>query len=352
MACNDIQLPLKQAGQKAKSSMTDMVQPIDVVIAWVDGNDPVLKQKRMQYQDNAQASDAVSDTRFASDHEIYYNIASILKYVPFCRHIYIVSDGQQPAWIEEFAAQQICAADKIRIVDHKELFAGYEQHLPTFNTRSIEAMLWNIPGLSDYFFYLNDDFFFNAPAQREDILTDNKMVIYGHWSSSTALKLKHTYRQLLHRYFGKPMQPKHMTAQMLGADMLGFRKFFEIHHYPHAVNRRALADYLQARPALLEQQIRHKFRSAEQFNPISLMNHLTIQQERALLQPDIPVAYLKNENSLGSFLAALNNPDIKYGCMQSLDQLTNEAAQQIYTALNEKLAGYLPASLIAQTAQG
>src|SRR5690606_23501235 len=110
--------------------------------------DPALKQKRMQYQDNAQASDAVSDTRFASDHEIYYNIASILKYVPFCRHIYIVSDGQQPAWIEEFAAQQICAADKIRIVDHKELFAGYEQHLPTFNTRSIEAMLWNIPGLS------------------------------------------------------------------------------------------------------------------------------------------------------------------------------------------------------------
>ena len=82
--------------------MSEMMQPVDVVIAWVDGNDPKLKQKRMQYQGKTQASDAVSDTRFASNHEIYYNVASILKYVPFCRHIYIVTDGQQPQWIDDF----------------------------------------------------------------------------------------------------------------------------------------------------------------------------------------------------------------------------------------------------------
>ena len=135
--------------------MSEMMQLVDVVIAWVDGNDPELKQKRMQYQANTQASDAVSDTRFASNHEIYYNIASILKYVPFCRHIYIVTDGQQPEWINDFVTEGICDAGKIRIVDHREIFAGYEQYLPTFNTRSIETMLWNIQGLSDYFFYLN-----------------------------------------------------------------------------------------------------------------------------------------------------------------------------------------------------
>lgn len=33
------------------------------------------------------------------------------------------------------------------------------------------------------------------------------------------------YRQLLNQYFAKPIQPKHMIAQMLGADMLGFKKF-------------------------------------------------------------------------------------------------------------------------------
>ena len=330
--------------------MSEMMQPVDVVIAWVDGNDPELKQKRMQYQANTQASDAVSDTRFASNHEIYYNIASILKYVPFCRHIYIVTDGQQPEWINDFVTEGICDAGKIRIVDHREIFAGYEQYLPTFNTRSIETMLWNIQGLSDYFFYLNDDFFFNAPAQLDDILIDQKMVIYGHWQSSLVLKAKLWYRQLLNQYFAKPIQPKHMIAQMLGADMLGFKQFFEIHHYPHAVDRKILADYLLAYPAFLEKQIQYKFRSVEQINPISLMNHLKIKKNEVLLKPDLTIAYLKNESSLNHFLQSLSDEHIKYGCIQSLDQLSDTAAKQIYAALNQKLAGYLPQVLLAQTA--
>ena len=330
--------------------MSEMMQLVDVVIAWVDGNDPELKQKRMQYQANTQASDAVSDTRFASNHEIYYNIASILKYVPFCRHIYIVTDGQQPEWINDFVTEGICDAGKIRIVDHREIFAGYEQYLPTFNTRSIETMLWNIQGLSDYFFYLNDDFFFNAPAQLDDILIDQKMVIYGHWQSSLVLKAKLWYRQLLNQYFAKPIQPKHMIAQMLGADMLGFKQFFEIHHYPHAVDRKILADYLLAYPAFLEKQIQYKFRSVEQINPISLMNHLKIKKNEVLLKPDLTIAYLKNESSLNHFLQSLSDEHIKYGCIQSLDQLSETAAKQIYAALNQKLAGYLPQVLLAQTA--
>lgn len=44
--------------------MSEMMQLVDVVIAWVDGNDPELKQKRMQYQANTQASDAVSGYAF------------------------------------------------------------------------------------------------------------------------------------------------------------------------------------------------------------------------------------------------------------------------------------------------
>ena len=157
-------------------------QELDIVIAWVDGDESLLKQKRARYQKTTSAaSDAISSTRFASNHEIYYNIASILKYVPFCRHIYVVTDQQQPEFIAEFVEQNICAKDKIRIIDHKDIFAGYEQFLPTFNTRSIETMLWNIPELSDYFIYMNDDFFFNQPAVIEDFIDDKKIIIHGHW---------------------------------------------------------------------------------------------------------------------------------------------------------------------------
>ncbi|MGF2879865.1 stealth family protein [Acinetobacter johnsonii] len=322
------------------------MQNIDIVIAWVDGNDLELKKKRHKYLTGEDASDAVSATRFASNNEIYYNIASILKYVPFCRHIYVVADSQRPEFIDEFAAQGLCAVDKIRVVDHQEIFRGFEEHLPTFNTRSIESMLWNIEGLSDYFIYLNDDFFFNAPAQVEDFLKAENLVIYGHWQNSFALKSKLKYRQLMSRQFGKPIQPKHMIAQMLGADVLGFKKFFEIHHYPHIVDRHALKDYLLEHPQLLETQIKFKFRSVEQLNPISLMNHIKIQKQQAELKPDLELAYLKNQDSLNSFIHALHNSEIKYGCIQSLDQLDSDAAKKISTAMQEKLAGYLPHSVL------
>jgi hypothetical protein len=323
------------------------MQNLDIVIAWVDGNDVELKRKRQQYLTGGDASDAVSDTRFASNDEIYYNIASILKYVPFCRHIFIVTDNQQPEFLNEFVAQGLCDANKIRVVDHREIFAGYTQFLPTFNTRSIESMLWNINGLSDYFIYLNDDFFFNSPAQIEDFLESDKIVTYGHWKSCFSYKTKLKYRQFLNRNFNKPIQPGHVIAQMLGADILGFKDFFEIHHYPHCVDRKILSEYLLCHPDLLETQIKYKFRSVEQLNPISLMNHLKIQKNEAVLKPDLALAYLKNAESLAAFVDALNQDNIKYGCIQSLDQLNSEKAAQVRRKMIDKLYDYLPKSVIS-----
>lgn len=323
------------------------MQNIDIVIAWVDGNDLELKKKRHKFLTGEDASDAISDTRFASNNEIYYNIASILKYVPFCRNIFIVTDNQKPEFVHEFAELGLCAFEKIRIVDHKEIFRGHEQHLPTFNTRSIESMLWNIEGLSDYFIYLNDDFFFNSPAKIEDFIQNDQMVVYGHWQSNFALKTKLKYRQFLNAKFNKPIQPKHMIAQMLSADILGMKKFFEIHHYPHIVDRKILSEYLLSQPKLLETQIKFKFRSVEQINPISLMNHLKIQNNQALLKPDIALAYLKNEQSSDDFILATKNESIKYGCIQSLDQFDTISAQKISNTMSEKFKGFLPASLNA-----
>lgn len=330
-------------------------QSLDMVIAWVDGNDPALKAKRQQYQDKTQPSDAISATRFASDNEIYFNIASILKYVPFCRHIYVVSDNQSPQWINEFTQQNLCPPDKIRLVDHSEIFRGYESYLPTFNTRSIESMLWNIDGLSDFFVYLNDDFFFNSQANLADFVMPSPdaaqsphIVTYGHWSSTLPLKTKLKYRQFLQQRFGKPIQPKHMIAQMLGADILGLQRFFEIHHYPHVVDRRILKDYLQAHPKRLQQQIQYKFRSVEQVNPISLMNHLKIQQNQAVLNDDLDIAYLKDEQHVSSFLDELLDDRIKYGCIQSLDKMGATVQNQINNAFVSKLGDFLPNSLIEE----
>lgn len=319
---------------------------IDIVIAWVDGTDPVLKQKRAAYKPSgAVASDAITATRFASDDEIYYNIASIIKYVPFCRHIYVVTDQQKPAFIDEFAKQNICSADKIRIVDHKEIFSGYEEYLPTFNTRSIESMIWNIQGLSDYFIYMNDDFFFNQSVTADDFLDNEKLILHGEWRNSAVLNAKLNFRKSRFKLFGTPIQPRHTIAQMLSAKILGMDQFFEIHHYPHIVDKNILKSHLLSHPQLLTEQIKYKFRDVAQVNPITLMNHLKIQKNEAYLKPDIAINYLKNESSVEDFILALEDKSIKYGCIQSLDLLESDLYKKISQAMRHKFLDYLPHSV-------
>ncbi|WP_201556096.1 capsular polysaccharide biosynthesis protein [Psychrobacter sp. 72-O-c] len=325
---------------------------LDIVIAWVDGDSPTLKLKREQYKETEDvASDAITSTRFASNNEIYYNIASIIKYVPFCRYIYIVTDQQQPKFIDEFVEQNICSKDKIRIIDHKDIFAGYEQFLPTFNTRSIETMLWNIPELSDYFIYMNDDFFFNQPATIEDFIKDKKIIINGHWRKSSILQVKLKYRESLQKLSGKKVQPKHTVAQMLSAKILGMNEFFEVHHYPHIVDRDILKNHLLNNPQLLSKQIKYKFRDVAQVNPITLMNHLKIQKDEACLKPEMPVNYLKNKSKVDDFILGLQQEPIKYGCIQSLDLLDSNSYQKISNAMTQKFSAYLPSSLLLNTSR-
>ena len=333
---------------KGTPMTVDGAEQIDIVIAWVDGDDPQLKQKREQYKKTENvASSASAATRFASNNEIYYNIASIIKYVPFCRYIYIVTDGQKPQFIDDFAKQGICPADKIRIIDHKTIFSGYEQFLPTFNTRSIESMLWNIPDLSDHFIYMNDDFFFNQHSTIDDFLAAEKMIVYGFWRKNATLLTKLRYREFLQRYNGKQLQPKHTTAQMLSAKILGMRKFYEIDHYPHIVDKNILKEYLLSHPEFLTNQVKYKFRNIAQVNIITFMNHLKIQREDVILKPRLVLNYLRSDRGLEDFIPKLQEESIKYGCMQSLDELDADSYPLLTRAMSDKFLNYLPASLVS-----
>ena len=71
-------------------------EAIDVVIAWVDGSDPKLTEKRRQFlskSDFQVIPQGVQATRFASDNEIKYCVLSILKFAPLVINIYIVSSN-------------------------------------------------------------------------------------------------------------------------------------------------------------------------------------------------------------------------------------------------------------------
>ncbi|OTG83211.1 capsular polysaccharide biosynthesis protein [Acinetobacter sp. ANC 4558] len=317
-------------------------QAIDIVITWVDGGDVELQKKRQAYLTEVIASDASSTTRFASNNEIYFAIASVLKYMPDAGTIYIVTDQQQPEFLARFAEEKICTEDKIQVIDHQILFKNYEHYLPTFNSLTIEAMLWNIPKLSSEFIYLNDDVFFNAPVNPTGCFENDQVVVYGHWKKTALIKAKYKFRKWLNRLNNKKLQPRFSIAQMLSAEMLGLNQYYALDHRPHFVKTDLLQTYFQKNANILDAQLAHKFRHIDQFLPTALANHLAIQQNKAILKSDIPIAYVKPNDDVDAFIQKLQDSSIQYGCIQSLDMMSEAQQNNIHQAMTNKFKNYLP----------
>ena len=170
---------------------------IDAVITWVDGNDTNHRQKRHRYcpQEVLKASDKAGDERYANIGEIFWCIASINRFAPWINKIFIVTDEQDPH-VEDFLALTFPEGSiPVEVVDHKQIFEGYGEYLPTFNSISIETMTWRIPGLSKYYIEFNDDLMLTAPVSPEDFFTaDGKVICYGKWASIPFTRLTRLFK--------------------------------------------------------------------------------------------------------------------------------------------------------------
>lgn len=98
--------------------------------------------------------------RYRDSGELRYSIRSLVKYAPWIRKIYLVTDNQIPNWLN-------LENDRIKVVSHEDIFPN-RSHLPVFSSPAIEAHLHRIPGLSKKFIYFNDDVFLGAPTSPED----------------------------------------------------------------------------------------------------------------------------------------------------------------------------------------
>jgi hypothetical protein len=141
-------------------------EKIDIVYLWVDGADNAWRIKRAQAARRQNASDlavfANVEGRFRDNQELRYSLRSVEKFFPDHGHIYIVTDAQTPSWL--------VPNNDLTIVDHRELIPA--ENLPTFDSGNIESYIHKIPGLSERYFYLNDDIFFGAPVRQSDWFSD------------------------------------------------------------------------------------------------------------------------------------------------------------------------------------
>ncbi|HHH0298149.1 TPA: stealth conserved region 3 domain-containing protein, partial [Yersinia enterocolitica] len=111
------------------------------------------------------AGRAFSDERFRNRDELLYSLRSLELYAPFVRNIYIVTCGHYPEWLNELS-------DKIKLIKHEDIYTN-KNDLPTFNSSGIETQLHHIPGLSEHFLYLNDDFMFASFCTPDDFFYPN-----------------------------------------------------------------------------------------------------------------------------------------------------------------------------------
>eukprot|EP01031_Cornospumella_fuschlensis_P032775 gene32775-39624_t len=150
--------------------------PIDVVYTWVNGSDPKWLAKKDYWAskyfpvevknvsaEGNESTDVFASNRYRDSDELRYSIRSLVKFAPWVRHIYLVTDNQIPNWLN-------METDKLTVISHTDIFAN-ASHLPVFSSPAIEANIHRIKGLSEYFIYFNDDVFLGAPVLPEDFMT-------------------------------------------------------------------------------------------------------------------------------------------------------------------------------------
>ncbi|XP_011060691.1 PREDICTED: N-acetylglucosamine-1-phosphotransferase subunits alpha/beta isoform X1 [Acromyrmex echinatior] len=139
--------------------------PIDVVYTWVNGSDPMFLESLQKHVSIVDLSAVTS--RFSDKDELRYSLRSLEMYAPWVRHIYIVTNGQIPSWLD-------MDNPRITLVTHEDIFLN-KSDLPTFSSPAIESHIHRclemIPGVSDKFLYFNDDVMLGAEIWPEDFVT-------------------------------------------------------------------------------------------------------------------------------------------------------------------------------------
>ncbi len=258
--------------------------PIDAVILWVDGNDNKHKEKIRPYVANKETINSKKfRTRFDQVNEIKFSIDSILKYAPFIRNVYIVTDEQTPNFLTQ--EEKGNTYNKVTIVDHKEIFSGYEEFLPTFNCRPIESCMYRIPNLAEHFIYFNDDFFLINETKPSDFYHNGLPILRGKWQKYDS--------DIFYKKF-KKIRYGHKAAQQKAARLLGFKKYYNFKHTPHPLRKSTFEHYFNTNKDVFLENIKYKFRDKAQFTPQGLANHIEIKNKTCVFERDLRLMYFRS----------------------------------------------------------
>lgn len=141
-----------------------MNQLIDIVLPWVDDNDSVWRNSKIQYMTGESRDFESTNMRFQSWDNLHLWFRAIEKCMPWINKIFLVTCGQRPDFL-------VLNHPKLELVDHKDFIPA--EYLPTFNSNTIEMNIHRIKNLSENFILFSDDVFPLLPIDEEYYFKDN-----------------------------------------------------------------------------------------------------------------------------------------------------------------------------------
>lgn len=215
-----------------------MQQEIDLVILWVDGEDPAWRKAFLEARAKAGKEADSSVIRYRDWGVLRYWFRGVERFAPWARRIHFVTWGHLPAWLKR-------DHPKLHIVRHEEFIP--REYLPTFNSNTIILNLHRIEGLSEKFILFNDDTFLTAPASDEGFfkgglprdmarlsLVQSSSIGHTIYNNLALINATHP-RKALNRHLHKWLHPTYGLSNLLKSLSLmpwSFFPGFYDHHLP------------------------------------------------------------------------------------------------------------------------
>ncbi len=253
-----------------------MEQKIDFVIPWVDGNDPEWrKDKNFHWakENGLNMEDGNNEARFRDWGNLQYWFRAVEKFAPWVNHIYFVTYGHVPKWLN-------LEHPKLTVVKHEDYIP--EECLPVFSANPIEINFHRIEELSEHFIYFNDDMFLTDYVTPDDFFVHGKpremALLYpltNNVSNDTFVHFLLTMTGIINGFFNKKKCIKQNIrkwfAPCYGKFLLGNILQYRYHsvsgliipHVPSALRKSTMNEVWENNQHKLEEVSRHKFRKPD-----------------------------------------------------------------------------------------
>mmetsp|Transcript_25169 Transcript_25169/g.35261 ORF Transcript_25169/g.35261 Transcript_25169/m.35261 type:complete len:407 (-) Transcript_25169:46-1266(-) len=263
-----------------------------VVYTWVNGSDPEYIKQRMTHPPPGTLVN-VGANRWRDNNELRFSLRSLHMYAPWVKKIYIlINDNTQPPnWLNT-------THPKIEVAYVGQMLSN-SSAFPIFNSNVLELNLFNIPGLTDNFLYMNDDFYFMQPTKPSLFLTKEgyPKFFYTPEVSPTkhdTLKLPTQYQLVFQR-----------TNEILDKSF-GYHERRIASHAPYVYSKAAWNEIYQHYGPLLNETLSHRYRQADDINSHHLHHyyiihtadqrhkkrtgHVPVQEWNSTFEEEVPVA--------------------------------------------------------------